>query len=160
MALCHVSFFLYHWILLISQPQHMQPANANEATQNNYPFLSDRIQSTFIDTLFILALMIAGASILDKYENPPDWIRIALFFGLFTIYEPVCTAFGCTLGNYIKGIRVRDADGAKKRINIFQAVVRYFVKLLLGWVSFLTIHGNSQRRAVHDFAAGSVMIKV
>jgi RDD family protein len=138
----------------------MQQANTPAATQINYPSLVDRIISTFIDTLFVLALMFASASILDKYQDPPDWIRIVLFFGLFAIYEPVCTAFACTIGNYIKGIRVRRVSNPQKRINIFLAFVRYVFKVGLGWISFLTMHTNPERRTIHDFASGSVMIKV
>jgi len=78
---------------------------------------------------------------------------------LWAIYEPVCTTFGFTIGNLIKGIRVRDISNTSKRLNIFQALLRYFVKVLLGWVSFITIHFNPERRAIHDLAAGSVMVK-
>jgi uncharacterized RDD family membrane protein YckC len=125
----------------------------------NYPTLSDRVQSTFIDTVFIVILMFALATILDKYENPPDWIRIALFFGLWVIYEPLCTTLGFTIGNFVKGIRVREHSNPAKRINFFQALLRYAIKILLGWLSFITIHSNPQRRAMHDLVAGSVMIK-
>ena len=69
-------------------------------------------------------------------------------------------AMGCTLGNYIKGIRVRKAADSTKRISFLQAIVRYPVKLTLGWLSFLTIHTNTKRRAIHDMASGSVMIKL
>lgn len=125
-----------------------------------YPELTDRIQSTFIDTLLIISLMFAFASILDKMQDPPDWIRITMFLGVWLIYEPFCTAFGCTVGNYIKGIRVKQSGDTTKRINIFQAVVRYAFKCFLGWISFLTINSNPKRRAIHDMAAGSVMIKL
>ena len=39
-------------------------------------------------------------------------------------------------------------------------MIRYPVKLLLGWISFLTINSNPKRRAIHDLASGSVMIKI
>jgi cytochrome bd-type quinol oxidase subunit 2 len=129
-------------------------------SQTAYPLLSDRIQSTFIDSIFMIALMYLFSSQLEKYENAPDWIRIALFIGLWGIYEPLCTTLGCTLGNYIKGIRVRQSHNPYKRINIVQAFIRYFLKLTLGWISFLAIHSNKERRALHDLAAYSVMIKV
>ena len=51
-----------------------------------YPSLSDRVQSTFIDTIFIVVLMFVFASWLDRYDNAPDWIRIVLFFGLWCLY--------------------------------------------------------------------------
>ncbi|HEX8314871.1 MAG TPA: RDD family protein [Flavisolibacter sp.] len=124
-----------------------------------YPTLSDRVQSTFIDTIFIVVLMFFIASVLDKYEGAPDWIRIVLFFGIWGVYEPLCTAFGFTIGNYAKGIRVRRSGDVSKKINMLQAFFRYVLKISLGWISFLTMHSNSQRRAIHDFAAGSVIIK-
>jgi uncharacterized RDD family membrane protein YckC len=124
-----------------------------------YPDLSERVQSTFIDFIFIVIMMFCCASILDRYENPPDWIRIALFFGLWAVYEPLCTSLGCTIGNLVKGIRVRNHNDVTKKINILQALLRYIIKCLLGWISFLTIHGNPQRRAIHDLVAGSVMIR-
>ena len=128
--------------------------------QVEYPLLGDRVQSTFIDSILLVILMFIFASVLDRYENVPDWVRIALFIGLWAVYEPVCTSLGCTVGNLIKGIRVRQHDGVTKRINIFQALLRYVLKIALGWVSFLTIHSNKERRAIHDLMAGSVMIKV
>ncbi|MDI9364160.1 MAG: RDD family protein [Flavobacterium sp.] len=128
--------------------------------EEKYPQLSERIQSTFIDTLLIVALMFLSANLLDKFNNVPDEVRIAIFVGLWIVYEPLCMTTGCTLGNYIKGIRVKKYSNSTKRINIFQATIRYVVKILLGWISFLTINTNSKRRAIHDLISGSVMIKL
>lgn len=128
--------------------------------QEKYPELSDRIQSTFIDTILIIVLMFAFASLLDKFENVPDWVRIVMFASLFIIYEPICMVLGSTLGNYLKGIRVRKNADSTKKINIIQAIIRYPVKVFLGWISFLTINSNPKRRAIHDLISGSVMIKI
>ena len=128
--------------------------------EEKYPQLTDRIQSTFIDTFLIIILMFVFASILDKFDNVPDWVRIIMFAALFVAYEPFCMTLGSTLGNYLKGIRVRKNSDSTKRINIFQAIIRYPVKVLLGWVSFLTINSNPKRRAIHDLVSGSVMIKL
>lgn len=128
--------------------------------EEKYPQLTERIQSTFIDTILIVILIFAFASILDKFDSVPDWVRIIMFAGLFITYEPLCMTFGSTLGNYLKGIRVRKNSDSTKRINIFQAIIRYPVKVLLGWVSFLTINSNQKRRAIHDLVSGSVMIKL
>ncbi|HEU4471698.1 MAG TPA: RDD family protein [Flavisolibacter sp.] len=124
-----------------------------------YPTLADRVQSTFIDSIFIIVLMFVFASWLDRYENAPDWIRIVLFFGLWGIYEPLATALGGTIGNHLKGIRVRQSGNEAKRLNVLKAFFRYVVKIGLGWISFITIHSNPQKRAIHDLVAGSVMIK-
>lgn len=128
-------------------------------TEQRYPSLSDRVQSTFIDSLLIVALMLVCSSWLDKYESAPEWIRIALFVGLWGIYEPLCTTLGCTVGNYLKNIRVRRYNNPGRRINLLQAFVRYILKISLGWISFLSIHASKEKRAIHDYAAQSVMIK-
>ena len=124
-----------------------------------YPDLKDRIQSAFIDGTLLIVLMIVFASIIDKYENVPNWVRMAIF-GFYFVYEPLFMSLGCTLGNLIKGIRVRKHSDSTKKINVLQAIIRYPIKFLLGWISFLTIGSNPKRRAIHDLAAGSVMIKL
>ena len=128
--------------------------------EEKYPLLTDRVQSTFIDSILIIILMFVFASILDRYDNVPDWVRIVMFVGLFIAYEPLCMTLGCTLGNYVKKIRVRQNSDSTKRINIFQAIIRYPIKILLGWISFLTIGSNPKRRAIHDLVSGSVMVKL
>jgi len=138
----------------------METTPLPSTSQPEYPLLGDRVQSTFIDSILLIILMFILASVLDRYETVPTWIRIALFVGLWGIYEPLCTTLGATLGNYIKKIRVRQVGINSKRINFFQAFVRYLLKLSLGWISFLTIHSNKERRAIHDLAVGSVMIKI
>ena len=125
-----------------------------------YPLLTERVQSTFIDSMLLIVLMFITSIVLDKFDNTPDWVRIVLFFGIWAIYEPLCTTLGFTLGNYIKGIRVRQFKDTSKHINFLQAFVRYVLKLLLGWISFLTIHSNPERQAIHDAAVSSVMIKL
>lgn len=128
--------------------------------ETKYPQLIDRIQSTFIDTILIVILMFACSGILDQFEHVPDWIRILMFIGLFIAYEPLCMTLGATLGNYLKGIRVRNNLDTTKRISLLQAIIRYPVKVLLGWISFLTINSNQKRRAIHDLVSGTVMIKL
>jgi uncharacterized RDD family membrane protein YckC len=125
-----------------------------------FPLLGDRVQSTFIDTMLIIISMFVISAVLDRYENVPDWVRISLFVGIWLVYDPLCTAVGCTLGNYVKGLRVRQHNDTTKRINIVLALFRYIIKIVLGWISFLTINSNIEKRAIHDFIAGSVVIKI
>lgn len=128
--------------------------------QPKYPELSERIQSSFIDGLFSIALIFACSAGLEKAGEVADEVRIGLFVLIFIAYEPVCTSLGCTLGNYIKGIRVRNVSNPSHKINFLQALIRYVVKIFMGWLSFITIHFNPQKRAMHDLAAGSLMIKL
>src|SRR4030095_13633888 len=125
-----------------------------------YPTIAKRVQSIFVDLLFIVILMFAAAKIIDLFGDAPDWVRIVLFLGLWGVYEPFCTAYACTIGNYLLKIRVRKISHPSERINLFQAYMRYIFKSSLGWLSFLTVHTNEERRAIHDLVAGSVMIEL
>lgn len=150
-------------IRILNSPKqlHMETiAAAKPPKPLMYPSLSDRVQSSFIDLIVIVVFMAVAANALERYEDEGhDWLRMALFFGFWAIYEPLCTTLGFTLGNLVKGLRVRRHSDPSKRINILQAFVRYVLKVSLGWVSFLTIHTNPERRAIHDIVAGSVVVK-
>jgi uncharacterized RDD family membrane protein YckC len=127
---------------------------------DQYPEIKDRIQATFIDTILIIIVMFIVSAVIDKYDSIPNWLRTSMFVSLFVLYEPLCQSLGFTLGNLVKGIRVRKSADPSKRINIFQAIIRYPIKFLLGWISLLTIGSDSKRRAIHDLVSGSVMIKL
>ena len=64
----------------------MESAISDTNASPNYPLLTERVQSTFIDTIFIIIMMFVFSTILDRYENVPDWLRIFLFIGLWLIY--------------------------------------------------------------------------
>jgi hypothetical protein len=124
-----------------------------------YPSLLTRVQSLLVDGLVIILLMFLAGKILDQYQETPDWVRAVLFFGFWAVYEPLAMTLGCTIGNYLLGVRVRQFKNTGKKLNILQAYVRFIVKFLLGWLSFIAIHFTPERRAMHDLASGSVMIK-
>ncbi|MFK8164766.1 MAG: RDD family protein [Lewinella sp.] len=127
------------------------------------PRLMERLKATVVDAMVIVLLMYLGSLLLEALAVESGSIRGALF-GLIWLYEPIATSFGKTLGHQIMGIRVRKflptPDGNPPRINIFQAIVRFLVKVVLGWVSLLFISSNEYRRAIHDYAGQSVVINV
>lgn len=127
--------------------------------EEKYPFMLERIQSILIDSVLIIACMILFSDILSNFKNVPDWLRAVLLILIF-LYEPILTTFGGTIGNNIKGIRVRKNSDETQSITIFQAIIRYFFKLLLGWLSFITIFSSNKKRAIHDIISGTVMIKI
>ncbi|TMI73325.1 MAG: RDD family protein [Bacteroidetes bacterium] len=135
----------------------------NMDIEPQYPDLKTRIQSAFVDGILMILLMFATAWILDKAgigdEEETGLIKGIIFVGIWGIYEPLSTTLGATLGNYLMKIRVRKAGSLEKKINIIQAFIRFIFKFSLGWLSFLTMHFNGQRRAIHDFVAGSVMVE-
>lgn len=101
--------------------------------------------------------MVLFSDVLDNFADVPNWVRAALALSLL-MYEPVCTTFGATLGQHKMQIRVRKIGDETKPINLFQAIIRYFFKILLGWLSFISIFMSNKSRAIHDIVSGSVMV--
>jgi len=134
--------------------------DSTDNTTINYCSLSDRVKSIFIDTFFIIMAMLLFSTVLDMFNEPPVWARVVMFIAIWVLYEPFCVAYGCTIGQYIMHIRVRSAKDTTKPIHIVLSYIRYIIKILLGWLSFLSLAFNKQRQAVHDVAVESVMIKV
>lgn len=127
--------------------------------ENNYPPLLDRIKSTTIDTIILIACFYLLSDILSSINNVPDWLRVILFI-CFLMYEPLFISLNATFGNYKNSIRVRNNNDTSKKLNIVQSIIRYFFKILFGWFSLLFILSNSKGRALHDIISGSVMIKI
>jgi uncharacterized RDD family membrane protein YckC len=129
----------------------------------NYPSLSKRVQSIFIDLLFMILLMFLAGLILEKIngnsEEGDEWLRAILFVSIWGVYEPVAMTLGCTVGNLLTKIRVRQFGNIAKKINIFQAYLRFIIKFFLGWLSFITISFNEEKRAIHDLASGTIVLE-
>jgi uncharacterized RDD family membrane protein YckC len=123
-----------------------------------YPSLTERIKSSVTDILFIVFLMSIVAMLMDEVSDVPDWMRACIFVTLFFIYEPLTQTFGCTLGNYLMDIRIRNNAKPNQKINIFQAYIRFACKSLSGIYSFFTINSNSKRRSMHDMISGTVVV--
>lgn len=127
--------------------------------ENKYPSILDRIKSTSIDTIILIAFFYVSSDILNSIENVPNWTRTILFIS-FLLYEPISVSINGTFGNYKSSIRVRKNSDTSRKINFIQSFFRYFFKIFLGWISLLFILINPKGRALHDIICGSVMIKL
>ena len=122
-----------------------------------YPSILRRYFSTCIDGLFIIGMFLLSSYILDSENATATKVRISIILFMFFVYEPVFTSFYCTLGQKLTGIRIRKVSTGKK-ISIIQAYLRIIVKIFLGILSFFTIPFTKNKRAIHDFAVGSLVI--
>jgi uncharacterized RDD family membrane protein YckC len=122
------------------------------------PTIKTRYISTFIDLILILLTTFGVAAILAKFENVPDYLRGALFVIIVILYEPIFISIGCTLGQLIMNIRVRRFKDPEKKILFHGAFFRLLLKWFLGWTSFISISFNKNKRAIHDYGSGSIVI--
>ena len=124
-----------------------------------YPHISNRIKAAFVDACIIIILMLLFTDIFSRFENVHDYYRIAAFVFIFLCYETIMVSvFGFSLGHFLNDLRVKRHSNTSKNLNIFQAIIRFVIKSLLGWISLLTISGNPQRRAIHDMFTDSVVV--
>jgi uncharacterized RDD family membrane protein YckC len=111
------------------------------------------------DGIVVVVYMFVASYIFSLFESVPDNARIIAFVFIFLLYDPIFTSlFGGTIGHMMLGIRVKRESDEQKNILFHKAILRYLVKVLLGWVSLLTVSGNKKRKAIHDFLVGSVVV--
>lgn len=128
-------------------------------TEDNYPGVFDRIKAIMTDGIVVVVYMFVASYIFSLFESVPDNARIIAFVFIFLLYDPIFTSlFGGTIGHMMLGIRVKRESDEQKNILFHKAIPRYLVKVLLGWVSLLTVSGNKKRKAIHDFLVGSVVV--
>ncbi len=124
-----------------------------------YPGLIDRLKAVFTDYLLIIIFMWIVSSLFSKFDNVPNLVKIGTFVFIFGLYDPVfISLFGGTLGHKAVGLIVKQQQNNNQNLNLPIAIVRNFLKIILGWISLLTIGSSKRKLAVHDMAVGSVVL--
>lgn len=137
----------------------MTEVNLFSPHPDQLPTLLRRYISTLLDFLIVgsvLILIMLGFEGLPEYQS----LKIILIFLIILSYEPLLVSYRCTIGQYFLGIRVQSYYAEGKRIALIESLARYAVKVMLGWISFLIIHTNPEKRAIHDMAGNSVMVRI
>jgi uncharacterized RDD family membrane protein YckC len=144
---------------LLDNLEELETEEPSNAKTLEIPSLSKRIQASFIDVVLILIVGIIGGEYIENNIEASRTIKLAYFIFVFFLYEPLFTSLGCTFGQSVAKIRVRNFETQKKIMLPF-AILRYIIKYTLGWISFFTVHANDNLRAIHDLASRSVVIDV
>lgn len=129
-----------------------------EPTVYAFPSLPRRVKSSLIDVVLLMVALLPIFSLMDLAGNVPVVVKVLVMMGL-VLYEPVLTWHSATVGQRLMGIRVRAYGNREANVGLGRAILRYVAKLALGWLSYLTIHFNAERRALHDMIADSVMVE-
>ena len=125
-----------------------------------YATLLKRVKAAIVDFLVLMGLGLAVSTILSKFENVPDFVRVILFILIFILYDPILTStIGATIGHLFLGLRIRRSNDENRKIIFPIAIARFILKALLGWISLLTISVLKKKKAIHDLVAGSVVLQ-
>lgn len=74
----------------------------------NYASLLNRVKAAIVDFLVLMGLVLAVSTILSKFDNVPDFVRIIFFILIFILYNPIFTStIGATIGHLFLGLRIR-----------------------------------------------------
>jgi len=120
-----------------------------------YPNLLRRYLASLIDGAVVFGLLVLYMRDPLRSARSQDVLYWPLL--LLALYEPLLTRYFCTLGQLVTGIRVRSEFGGQ-RVPIWRVFIRLFVKYLLGILSFIFMPGHPQKRAIHDLAAGTIVV--
>jgi uncharacterized RDD family membrane protein YckC len=127
-------------------------------TPVTYPRLIKRVKAFMIDSLIIPIACISTLYIGAKLGVSNPYAKAILLVTPILILEPLIVAFtGGTVGHHLLNIRVSKNQG-NGNINIFSATLRFVIKLLLGWYSFIFVLTTTRHQAVHDLLARSIVI--
>jgi len=122
----------------------------------SYPNVLRRYLGTIVDvvTMWAIVFFVTRTPVAPQSA---EWTWV--FLGaVVLLYEPLLTIYGCTLGQALMRMRVRDEE-TLGRIKISQAYNRLFVKYFLGWISALTIPVQKRRQAIHDLITDTIVIE-
>jgi uncharacterized RDD family membrane protein YckC len=123
-----------------------------------YPRLIKRVRAVLIDSVLVPVAVFGTLILGDALGVSQPYGKALLLLGPIFILEPGLVAFtGGTVGHHLQGIRVTRTDGSSN-INILAATVRFVVKLLLGWLSFIFVLTTARHQAVHDLVARSMVV--
>jgi uncharacterized RDD family membrane protein YckC len=128
-------------------------------TEIIYPGVSQRVKASITDAVILVLFMFMFGFVFSLFDHVPNYLRISAFTFIFLLYDPLTTCFmGGTFGHKSVGICVKKEADPNKNISFLQALVRYVIKSLLGWISLLVVLNNEKRQAIHDLAVHSVVL--
>jgi len=145
-------------IFIKSEQVKNQDNSLDHSKEYELPTIKTRYISTFIDFILILLMSLGISMIFEKIGEVSGLIKGLTFILVFVLYEPILISFGCTVGQLITNIRVRNMSNPEKRVQIYSAIPRFIIKAILGWISFISITLNVNRRAIHDFMTNTIVI--
>jgi uncharacterized RDD family membrane protein YckC len=123
-----------------------------------YAKLAVRVRAAMYDSMiFIVTVMIIISLALSSNSEAAARVIGVIGIVLVVLYEPVMVwRKGGTLGHIVCNLRVVD-DRTLGNPSFLRASLRFTIKAVLGWFSFITIMASRRLRAIHDVLTGSTV---
>ncbi|WP_456445456.1 RDD family protein [Thiolapillus sp.] len=125
---------------------------------NTYPRLLRRVQAVLVDSIIIPVVLLVVLLLVNVFGVENIYVKIAALFLPLLILEPgLVSLTGGTIGHHVIGLKVVNSR-TNNNINIVLASIRFIVKALLGWLSFVVVLTSKKHQAIHDYLTGSIVI--
>lgn len=125
--------------------------------QRHYPQIARRIQAVVIDSVIFMFAFLLCALTLSRIEMHGG-IKFAILVAVLFFLEPfLVSRMGGTIGHMARNLRIIDTKTGQN-IGILRALVRIFIRFLLGAFSLIFILTTRQRQALHDKATGTTVV--
>jgi uncharacterized RDD family membrane protein YckC len=164
-VILHKSSIFVTGFFITDQPMEIEEILTGEKDNNpelekegRYPTFQQRFGGTMVDLLVFFAAAIAVAYLLKDLPEAYDYIRPVIFIFLTAVYEPVMYTLGGTLGHRAMKMRIRKQSDESKNINLFQAYIRYALKITCGSFSIFRWINRKKNLTLHDFVSGSIVV--
>ncbi|MCB0696613.1 MAG: RDD family protein [Chitinophagaceae bacterium] len=121
-----------------------------------YPSLLKRVQATFVDQIIAFILIMLFFVIANNINEDSIPLKIVAFF-LGISYEPIMILRSRTIG---QRLTVTNVEWVTENFpfRILSSYIRLTAKILLGWISLISVSINKHKRAIHDIVAGTVVV--
>lgn len=124
-----------------------------------YPLLAERFKAMLVDAFLILFAMVLVSLLFSVFENAPGFVRGAVFILLIFLYDPLFVSFGGgTIGHRAMGLKVKSHSDRNRNVFLPLAILRFIVRWFLGWISFVTMISDKEKRAIHDLLCNSIVL--
>jgi uncharacterized RDD family membrane protein YckC len=124
-----------------------------------YARASIRVRAALTDSLLI-GISLLALLLLFEGLHTPGGVAVPLFYtwaAAVLVYEPVLVSWrGATIGHTLNNLVVLDRRTGRPP-PFLRALVRTFIKNLLGLVSFVAMSLTRRHQALHDLATGTVV---
>jgi uncharacterized RDD family membrane protein YckC len=111
-----------------------------------------------LHSALLLGVFVLGVIVVDVAAIALGGMLMPALIAMFVFYEPLMvTVFGATVGHRAMNLRVVDSRSGL-RLGFLRAMVRFLLKVIVGVVSFVFMAVSRRHQALHDLAAGSVVI--
>ena len=137
----------------------MNAVNDPEPGPRYYARASVRIRAALTDSV-LFGVSLLTLLLLFEAFHPPSAVAMPAFYAWVAavlLYEPVLVSWrGATVGHVLYNLIVLDGRTGRPP-TLPRAIVRTFLKNLLGLVSFVVMSLTRKHQALHDLATGTVV---